>query len=114
MISDRRLQRSYAHSRLNRQFMTPGTACRCFHCLRVFPADEISHGTDDGKTALCPHCGVDSVLPGGADQLTDDPIRQLHATYFSGPAKKLTAEEWRVALAEEQAPRQRPRAIGAD
>lgn len=74
---------------------------------------EISRWTDDGKTAVCPHCGVDSVLSTSADHLTDDLVRQLQAAYFLGPSKKFTAEEWRTALAEELAGKRRSRAVGA-
>jgi len=33
-----------------------------FYCLEVFPPSEIEDWTDDGDTALCPKCGIDSVL----------------------------------------------------
>jgi hypothetical protein len=113
MINEKRLQRIYQHSRLNRQFMVPGSACRCFHCLKEFRAEEVSGWTDGGKTALCPRCGIGSVLSNSADELTDDLIRQLQATYFVGPSKKFTAEEWRTATAREHAAKIRPRAAGA-
>jgi NAD-dependent SIR2 family protein deacetylase len=113
MISGKRLQRLYEHSRLNRQFMVPGSTCRCFHCLRTFEAEQINRWTDDGETAVCPCCGVDSVLSGSADHLTDELIRGLQANYFLGPSKKFTADEWRNALAREQPAKTRPRVAGA-
>ena len=36
--------------------------CGCFHCLEVFPPHEIEEWIHDGETALCPRCGVDSVI----------------------------------------------------
>lgn len=52
--------------------------CGCFHCLAIFSPDEIKKWlperkrvvsgqsaewiVSDQRTALCPHCGVDSVL----------------------------------------------------
>ena len=38
--------------------------CGCFYCISTFPSEEIMEFTDDGNTALCPRCGVDSVIPG--------------------------------------------------
>jgi len=35
----------------------------CYHCMSTFEPSEISETTDDGKTAMCPKCGIDSVLP---------------------------------------------------
>ena len=34
----------------------------CYYCKSIFRADEIKETIDDGKTALCPKCGIDSVL----------------------------------------------------
>jgi hypothetical protein len=36
--------------------------CGCFYCLEVFPSNGIQDWTDDGDTALCPKCGIDSVI----------------------------------------------------
>lgn len=34
----------------------------CFHCLQRFTPKNIKEWIDDKQTALCPHCGVDSVI----------------------------------------------------
>ncbi len=36
--------------------------CGCFYCLSTFPGAEIREWIDEGTTALCPKCGIDSVL----------------------------------------------------
>jgi PHP family Zn ribbon phosphoesterase len=36
----------------------------CYYCLKVFHVDEILEYIDNSTTALCPHCGIDSVVPG--------------------------------------------------
>ena len=40
--------------------------CGCFHCKKTFDKNEITVWTDigseKGKTAMCPYCGIDSVL----------------------------------------------------
>ena len=38
--------------------------CGCYYCIRTFEVDEILEFTDNGNTALCPHCGIDAVIPG--------------------------------------------------
>jgi len=40
----------------------------CFHCLNGFRFERIVTWTDDGTTAICPICGVDSVLASNSDQ----------------------------------------------
>lgn len=45
--------------------------CGCFDCLSLFPPSAITEWIDEsadgprgpGKTAVCPHCGMDTVLP---------------------------------------------------
>jgi len=42
--------------------------CGCFYCLRIFDPAEIeewlidANPIDRGGTAICPHCGIDSVI----------------------------------------------------
>jgi len=39
--------------------------CGCFYCLKTFPPSEIGEWVEEptgGRTAVCPHCGIDSVL----------------------------------------------------
>jgi hypothetical protein len=47
--------------------LQPGMMCGCFHCLATFRAETIHEWVDTGKTALCPRCGVDAVLPNVTD-----------------------------------------------
>lgn len=37
----------------------------CYYCLSCFPVEHIKKWINDrnGKTACCPHCNVDTVLP---------------------------------------------------
>lgn len=37
--------------------------CGCFYCLAQFRPDNIMEWADNGETAICPLCHVDSVLP---------------------------------------------------
>lgn len=62
--------------------------CGCFYCLRTFPATQIAEWVDgiDGArpvTALCPHCGIDSVLPDASVTLTGELLEQMHRVYFT-------------------------------
>jgi len=35
----------------------------CYHCMWIFAGRDIVKFVDNGETAICPHCGIDSVLP---------------------------------------------------
>jgi hypothetical protein len=51
------------------------TSCGCFNCLSIFPPSEITEWINEtpdcprgeGKTAICPKCDIDSVLPDSID-----------------------------------------------
>ncbi|WP_105175148.1 cytoplasmic protein [Pseudoalteromonas sp. T1lg122] len=36
--------------------------CGCFYCLNIFGYQSIEFWTDNDDTALCPSCGIDSVI----------------------------------------------------
>lgn len=63
----------------NRGPIMSARACGCFHCLATFKADEIRDWVDDDQTALCPRCGVDSVL---ADVIDAAILQSLHHFRF--------------------------------
>ena len=35
----------------------------CYYCLKTFPREDVTTYVDDGRTPLCPYCGVDSIAP---------------------------------------------------
>jgi len=47
----------------NKPALKENGVCGCFCCCNVFDYDSINEWIDDKLTALCPRCGVDSVLP---------------------------------------------------
>ena len=49
-------------SSYHRETLGESDVCGCFYCLEVFPPSEIEDWTDDDDTALCPKCGIDSVI----------------------------------------------------
>ena len=54
--------------------------CSCFYCLRTFDPATICEWIDANTTALCPHCGIDSVLPGEIDKQI---LRDMSTYWFS-------------------------------
>lgn len=63
----------------NRTRVAPATRCGCFYCQAVFAGDEVKEWVDDDRTALCPRCGIDSVLAGVTDPAA---LRVLHHYRF--------------------------------
>ena len=37
--------------------------CGCFHCMQLIKPEEIKEWVPNETTAICPRCGVDSIIP---------------------------------------------------
>jgi len=65
----------------NRDDVCPGVPCGCYFCLRRFDGGTVVEWVDDEKTALCPFCGVDAVLPAVTDA---DDLVGANEMWFTG------------------------------
>ena len=82
----------FAHSRSSnhREQVLASVRCGCFHCLQVFAPSEIDEWTDELSgspvTALCPRCGIDSVIGWAAGfPLTPEFLTEMQEYWFGGP-----------------------------
>lgn len=48
---------------INRKKLASSTLCGCVYCEEIYKTSEIECWTDNGETALCPKCDIDSVIP---------------------------------------------------
>ncbi|EIJ78027.1 hypothetical protein PB1_10694 [Bacillus methanolicus PB1] len=55
-------KKAHRFSLHNRKDLEKDTICGCFYCLKIFSPAEITEWWDDEDTAVCPHCGIDSVI----------------------------------------------------
>jgi hypothetical protein len=55
-------QEAHNHCRYHKPSLMNDEKCGCFYCLKIFSPAEISEWWDDGNTAICPYCGIDSVI----------------------------------------------------
>jgi hypothetical protein len=65
-MKDSEIIAAHRRSIRHRDEILTSEVCGCFYCLAIFPPTEITEWTDKaddiGQTALCPNCGIDSVL----------------------------------------------------
>ena len=65
--------------------------CGCFYCVSIFSTSEINEWIDEpndcprgqGRTAVCPNCGIDAVLP-ESDQykITNELLEAMQNEWF--------------------------------
>lgn len=76
------LKRLHAYSSNNKDLIITSETCYCFYCKEKFNSKEIKEYIDNGKTALCPKCGVDSVLPDTIEGIDDRVIDEMNRYWF--------------------------------
>jgi hypothetical protein len=83
----------HRYSSNNRELLSKSDLAGCFYCGSIFSPREIQDWVDgkqvesgdleDGVTALCPRCGIDSVLPAtAAITLTEELLTEMHDHWF--------------------------------
>ena len=75
----------YSHSIRNEESILKSDSCGCFHCISIFPAIDIKETVvekDGFKTAICPICGIDSVLGDASVEISAELIESMNEYYF--------------------------------
>ena len=80
------LARLHRSSFRNRGALEATGRAACFGCLQTLEASRVVEYVDAGQTALCPACGLDTLLPvHGAEDADVQLLRALNERYL-GPA----------------------------
>ena len=76
------------HSTNHRAELDDSQHCGCFFCFRTFVTTDIRSWIDKQQTALCPRCGIDSVIGSASGFVLDDRfLRRLHQHHFGTRAR---------------------------
>lgn len=79
---------AHARSSNHRDELLRSAVCGCFHCCARFPPSEIEEWIDEndegvGTTALCPKCGIDSVIGSSSGcPLTPEFLGKMNGVWF--------------------------------
>jgi hypothetical protein len=75
--------KAHEHCTRHRAEVEGSSLCGCFYCFAIFPPTDISEWIDDGQTALCPKCEIDSVI-GTASRfpITREFLMRMHDHWF--------------------------------
>lgn len=66
----------------HREMLEVAEEAGCYHCCKVFSPSEIVEWVDNEQTALCPRCGIDSVLPSETKGKLAEPILRAMSNYW--------------------------------
>lgn len=87
---DPTLKAAHDRSSRHRAEVLTSVICGCFYCRSTFEpgdigewVDAVDDGDGLGQTALCPHCGVDSVLGSQSGYpITPEFLATMHQYWF--------------------------------
>ena len=71
--------------------------CGCSYCRTTFPPESIDTWLNEGSgTAVCPHCGIDSVIPATeVYPLTPELLDAMHAYWFHRVSWDVATPLWK-------------------
>ena len=67
------MERLHAYATHNKELIEKSDRCYCFHCKSIMESREIERYLEE-KTALCPKCGIDSIIPDVIDESIDETV----------------------------------------
>ncbi len=73
---------AHKFSSSHRSAIEASDQCGYFYCLETFPPSDIKEWIDEGSTALCPRCTIDSVLPDSRVPLTTEFLTEMQKRWF--------------------------------
>ena len=81
------LKAVYSHSIRNEESINNSDFCGCFHCISIFPVADVKLSDliiekDGHRTAICPICGIDSVLGDASVEITAELLEAMNEYYF--------------------------------
>ena len=81
-MTNKQLEALHKKSSL-RKYIEKSKLCGCFYCLRTYPPSEIKEWVGiKGDDAICPKCGIDSVLGDAACKLNVKVLKAMRAHWF--------------------------------
>jgi len=66
----------------NRDQVEKSDFCGCYYCLKIYKPKDIVEWCDGGRTALCPHCGIDSIIGSYRVVLSKEFLEDCHRYWF--------------------------------
>jgi len=79
------IKKAHKGSSSHKEEILEGDLCGCFHCKKVFFAEEINEWIEEkeGETAVCPRCGIDSVLSSQFPINDKNFLKEMNQYWFS-------------------------------
>ncbi|MBO4440358.1 MAG: cytoplasmic protein [Spirochaetaceae bacterium] len=85
IFSEEDLFAAHRYSLSNYDMLSQDKICGCFYCCKTFEPAKITEWVNDkkGKTAICPFCGIDSVIGESSGfPITEEFLKAMKQRWF--------------------------------
>lgn len=83
----------HALSYNNKEALSQSDRCGCFWCCEIYSPQKIKEWTDEGLTAICPQCSIDSIIAETPElPLNEEFLENMHTAFFSAGIDVNTGE----------------------
>ena len=80
---EHRLKVAHKHSSAHRDELISSAMSRCFYFIESFKPSDVQEWVDEQQTAMCPRCGIDSVIGNASEvDMGDEFFRQMKWYWF--------------------------------
>lgn len=75
---------AHYYSANHKEQLMQDSVCGCFYCGKIFNPSEITEWVKDiSGTAICPYCGIDSVIGESSGfPITEEFLERMHKRWF--------------------------------
>jgi hypothetical protein len=87
-VFDRGLENAHTHCTANESALAMSKLAGCFYCCRTFLPSRVTEFLEMERTALCPECGIDSVIGDASGfAITAEFLKRMHDYWFERTAR---------------------------
>jgi NAD-dependent SIR2 family protein deacetylase len=82
-MTQENIKNAIKYATSNEQDLRNSDQAGCYYCKKIYLASDVTEFIEDERTALCPKCGIDSVLPSNSSiKLTPKNLAELNKYWF--------------------------------
>ena len=84
LANQEKIIQAHEHSSNHKEELKNSSVIGCFYCCNYIKFNEIKEWIDAGDTALCPKCGIDSVIGSDSDYtISKKFLKDMNAHWFA-------------------------------
>ncbi len=82
-MNQKSIEQAIKYATSNERALSNSDMAGCYYCKNIYPSNEVTDFLETERTALCPRCGIDSVIPSNSPiKLSPKNLSELNKYWF--------------------------------